>query len=145
MTDLTDFAADGGDPEPPHVAVQGAVKAPHGDATRVVGMWGHCEERGALAYVSERDSERHRLRALDAYAISTYTLELLTALRAEYVFIAETDTGDVYEYELADFTEYGDLVPERFLEDTNDPQRYATRAGAWRKWSNHAGDLQTDG
>lgn len=127
------------DKQPPTISTRGNVHAPTAKGTRIAGKWGVVPERGCLGYVTKRDSHAHRIRSLDAYAISTSVLRNLERLKVGRVFIHETDTGDVYEYLLEDFTEYGRIVPGHILEDDTDPQRFHSRDDPAALWPKHAG------
>lgn len=139
MTTLAEFDAGNGE-DPPLIRKEGRVLTTDSKRTRTAG-WHGPTNRGAVGYVTSRDSHEHRIRALDAYAISTSVLRKLELIDAEVLLVVEEDTDAVFEYRLEDFTEYADLVPERFLYDASDPQRYVPRTNAYAEWPNHRGDV----
>lgn len=124
--------------DPPTISTTGRVLAPTPDEAKAAGKWGHVPERDCLGFVTQRDSHAHRIRKFDAYALSVSVLNTLTDLGVERVFIHETDTGDVYEFLLDDFTEWGKPVPDDVLEHPSDPQRYHSRDDPAALWSGHA-------
>lgn len=144
--DLREF---GINPDPPAPRIQKRTPIYAGlneDGTRrTVGHVGLCPDRGdddvvASVFVTKRDSHDHRIRALDAYAISEDALPRLTDRDIKRLFVHETDTGHVYEYRMRQFTE-GPNVPNHYLATRGDPQRFVTRDDAAYTWADHGGRL----
>ena len=123
--------------EPPRVFTRGAIKAVTPDGTKLAARWGEGKNRDGRVIVAKKDSQKHRLRALDAYAFSTDAIRTMEQFGAERVFIHETDTGDVYEFSLDDFTDWGTPVPAKFLDSPDDPQRYHERDDPLHRWPGH--------
>lgn len=130
---LDDFGVESEDP--PRIRKRERVLTKHGERTLMAGWHGETN-RGEMGFVSVRNSHTHRIRALNAYAISVDVLDKLDARDVSVVLIVEEDTGDVWEYDIGAFDTH---VPETFLNRRDDPQRYATatRDAARGKWENH--------
>lgn len=107
-----------------------------GRRTRTVG-WHGPTTRGVRGFVTARDSHEHRIRALNAYAISQKVLDKLRDRNVELILVAETDTGKVLEYSPFDFS---NSVPSEYLSDKRDPQSYAETNDA-TVWPDHHGDV----
>lgn len=144
MTDLSDFGVDA-TPDAPHFQKKGRVHAgskqtERGEVSRTVGWWGVCPERNCRAYLTDRDPDEHKWRALGgdagAWAISDSALRKLDRLGVKRVFVRETTTGDVYEYRLAAFDR---RVPEKM--NPPEPQSYVPAGAYWEKWTGHGDDL----
>jgi len=108
------------------------------------GWWGACPGRGCLGYATERDSYAHRLRELGAYAISVNVLQKIQTLGVERVFVVETDTGTILEYRIEQFLEEGEAVPDEYLQDIYDPQRFAGTELAAGRWEDAFGAFYRD-
>ena len=129
-------------PEAPHMKKKGSIRANiDAETSRIVGYHGISPERECRAFVTSRDSDEHRLRALDAYAISDRALSMVEAFGIERIYIVETDTGTVYEFRASDYLTDGDPVPEEFLMTAHDPQTYRRRDEALHRWRDHAGEF----
>jgi hypothetical protein len=130
--DLTDFGGGVTPPDEPHI--QKRQKVPHtvGEKRIIAGWVGPCPERDCRAYVSERDSHKHRIRALDAYGISTAVLRRLREWGVGRVFVLE-DSRRVYEFTMAAWTD-APAVPDEYLLRADDPQRYIERSAAGYTW-----------
>lgn len=128
----------------PRVQKEREVSVAFGDGRRQAGYYGLCPERTARAYVSKRDSKRHRFFALGgeggAYAISESVLNRLVMVGASVILIHEVDTSDVLEYSLRDFIHDGNPVPHRMLQRHDDPQRWRAVSDATR-WPDHGTKL----
>lgn len=138
MTTLDEFGVEGEDP--PVIKKKGRVLVDAGNRTRTAG-WHGPTNRGGVGFVTARDSHEHRLRALDAYAISKSVLRKLALLEAVVILVVETDTDAVFEFTFEDYVEYGEVVPEKFNANPRDPQRYVPRTKAYAEWPNHRGDV----
>jgi len=134
MSDLSDFGGGVQPPEPPHI--QKKRKVPHtvGEKRIIAGWVGPCPERGCRAYVSERDSDKHRIHALDAYGISEGVLRRLGGWGVGRVFIVE-DSSTVYEFTMRAWKDAPE-VPDKYLMREDDPQRYIKRVDCSDCWSN---------
>lgn len=149
---LADFGG-GATQDPPRVKKDEAIHISVGGNPRHVGYLAEVETEGYArwAYVTARDSDEHRIRYLKqnqrgAYAVSIHALVTIERAaqrrgtsRPATVFVAEVDTGDVYEYAGGALFD-GPAVPEKFLESASDPQKYVTRDGARHIWHDHAPD-----
>jgi len=105
------------------------------DGTRVAGWFGTIPERNSNGFLTDRHPDRHRIRALDAYAFSTGAIDVMKAVDCGYVLVREKGKGDVYEWTF-DALRYADLVPESYLQHPDDPQRYLPRESARAIWRN---------
>lgn len=146
MTDLTDFGVDDTTPGPPQVRKREAIHISTGGGVRHVGHLVDVPTDGypRLGYLTTRDSEEHRLRAVDGYAVEVHGLEQIAyaaskrgADRPGVVFVHETDTNDVYEFTAAQLFE-GEYVPDG-LNPGFDAQRYVARSDAEHIWADHGG------
>jgi hypothetical protein len=134
MTDLTDFGGGVTPPDEPHI--QKKRKVPHtvGEKRIIAGWVGPCPERQVRAYVSERDSDTHKIHALDAYGISEGVLRRLGGWGVGRVFIVE-DSQSVYEFTMRAWKD-APQVPDQYLMREDDPQRYIERTQAKHRWEN---------
>lgn len=126
--------------EPPTIRKEGRVVVHTPGGTRVAGWLGTIPERGDSGFVAERDSHLHRIRALDAYAISLTALRILEQAECGYVLVHETDTDAVYEWKATAFIQ-GNEVADRYLQHSNDPQRFCKRDSARAIWRDHGSEL----
>lgn len=115
----------------------------HVPDVRVAGWFGTVPERESNALLTDRHPDRHRLRALDAYAFSTVAIDVMKAVDCGYVLVREQGVGDVYEWKF-DALRYADLVPEEFLEHPDDPQRFLPRESARAVWRRVGDALEPD-
>lgn len=127
----------------PTIGKSGRVIVHVPDGTNTVGWLGTIPERDGNGLITERDSHKHRIRALDAYAFSISAIDTMRAVDLDYVLVAETDTGDVYEWKF-DAIRYGDDVPDTFLEHPEDPQRFVPRDSARAIWRDHLDSVYRD-
>lgn len=149
---LADFGG-GATQDPPSVKKDEAIHISVRGNTRHVGYIVGVPTEGypQWAYLTQRDSDKHRIRKLKpekegAYAVSIHALvdieqaaQRRGTQRPGTVFVHELDSGDVYEYD-ADSLFDGPTVPDDFLESVSDPQKYVTREGARHVWPDHAPD-----
>lgn len=119
--------------EPPTFQRAGRVQVHTPDGTKVAGYHGTIPERESNGFLSDRNSHKHRIRALDSYAFSITLVDTLKALDPGFVLVRETDTGDVYEWK-AEALFYADEVPDQFLEHADDPQLHLPRESARAIW-----------
>lgn len=122
--------------DPPTFVFAGRMQIHTSTGVRIAGFYGRCPERGAKAAMSKRNSHQHRLRALDAYAFSLTVIGVMEKLDTEYLFVYETNTGDVYEWKYTALR-YADEVPDKFLDSAGDPQKYIPRQSARAVWHGH--------
>lgn len=88
---------------------------------------------GEKAYVSPRKRSVHYFRLHEGYAVSDQILDYLDKSGMAYILIQETDTGNVLEYHLRDFVDFG--IPVEHEEgdpQTCVPEKHATT------WNGHA-------
>lgn len=149
-TDLGDFGG-GATRDPPRVRKRKAINMKLAGELKHPG---HLVEivtpdraaQPAIGFLTTRDSHDHRIRYLKqdaggAYGVSRGVISevnemahrLLGADRIQSFFVAETDTGDVYEWRM-DRLERAPAVPEQYLETKRDPQVYLTRDSAEYVW-----------
>lgn len=141
--DLTDFGGGVQPPDPPTIKKTNSVQHSMGDKRVTAGWIGPCPERDGMAYVTKRERQRHRIRALDAYGISEGVLRRLAGAGVATVLVHEAGgkyDGRVLEFTLAQFTD-GDEVPEEYLMRTDDPQRYVPVNEAAEVWPDHGDSL----
>lgn len=131
---------DGDGSEPPRIKKRNKVSVTVGERRKTAG-WTGPTNRGEYGFVSVRNSHEHRIRALDAYAISMTVLHKLVDKHVKVVLVVESDTGDVYEYRLKQFAGEEQTVPEEFQMTEDDPQRYVERRNRHRFWSDHKSDV----
>ncbi|AGM11234.1 hypothetical protein M197_gp70 [Haloarcula hispanica tailed virus 2] len=139
MSDLTDFGGGVQPPDPPHIQKRKQVPLSVGEKRITAGWIGPVPEREALGYVTKRDEREHRIRALDAYGISTRVLRRLEGNGVEVVLVHEAESDRVLEFTLQQYLT-ADEVPDRYLMRQDDPQRYVVRADATENWE-HGADL----
>jgi hypothetical protein len=130
--DLTDFGGGVTPPDEPHLQKRRKVHHRVGEKRIVAGWVGPCPERQCRGYVSERDSDTHRIHALDAYGISEGVLRRLGSWGVGRVFIVE-DSQRVYEFTMRAWKN-ASQVPDRYLMREDDPQRYIERIDARQTW-----------
>ncbi|UBF22627.1 hypothetical protein HRTV-25_gp46 [Halorubrum tailed virus 25] len=88
---------------------------------------------GEKAYVSPRARRSHYFRLHEGYAVSDQILDYLDKSGMAYILIQETDTGNVLEYHLRDFVDFGiPIEHEEADPQTCVPEKHATT------WSGHA-------
>lgn len=114
--------------EPPVIVRETAVHHPDPERSEVIGWTGTWAN--GTCYVSIRSREEHFFRKLEGYAISEGVLATLLARPVQTVFIAEKDTGTVYEF---DRTQFEDGTVLAF--DGYDQQRMVPVADARRDWT----------
>jgi hypothetical protein len=91
---------------------------------------------GEKAYVSPRTRTAHYFRLHKGYAISDSILEYLRQSGIQVVLIQERDTGNVLEYQIQDFEDFGiHIMEERGDPQTCVPEKHAT------VWEDHSGGL----
>jgi len=129
VTDLSDFNGGIQPPDPPQIKMVKKVPLAFGENRKTAGWIGPVPERKALGFVTKRDSQEHRIRALNAYSISEKVLKRLTAQDVQVVLIHEKDRDRVLEYTLQQFRD-ADNVPEKYLMRPDDPQRFVRLRGA---------------
>lgn len=132
--------------EPPTFERAGRVHVHTPDGTKTAGYHGTIPERNSNGILCDRDSHKHRLRALDAYAFSISAISTMEDMGAGFVLVRETDTGDVYEWKF-EAVRYADEVPDKFLDHPDDPQKYVPRDSARAVWYDHGGSviIESDG
>lgn len=135
MTDLSDFGVTR-KIDPPTIERRQKIRVGVGNETRITGAVGPTN-RDTIGYVTRRDSNKHRLQALDVYAISDRVLSRLESLNVETVLVAVIDTKHVREYDLDGFDT---PVPLKYLETANDKQKFAAY-GPTHIWENHYPDV----
>jgi len=113
------------------------------DDSKVIGWFGTIPERESNGLLTDRYPDRHRLKALDAYAFSTVAIDVMKAVDCGFILVREKGNGDVYEWKF-DALRYADLVPEIYLEYLDDPQRYLPRESARAIWRCLGDDLEPD-
>jgi hypothetical protein len=134
---------DAGD-EWPTVSIYGNIKIRTPDGARVVARWGQSPELGARVALADK-REHHRIHKLGddgAFAFSTEALDLMTGIGVRRILIREPDTGDVYDYGIEDFTEWGEPVPPDVLDHEDDPQTWVDRADPLDYYPGHAGAVE---
>lgn len=145
---------------PPRLVKRGGIQTAgqsDGDGRTTIGYHGPIPSRNAYGVAKPVTRERHRFRALDAYAISMDALSVIGSIHevddgyttddpVSIILIAEEDTGRVYEFDASLFLnpdEHGadaNRVPDKFLHDVGDKQVYAT-TGAATAWDGLADDV----
>jgi len=138
---------------PPRIRKRGGINTGNGPDSTRIGHHGEIPSRDTYGFIKPVTRGRHRIYALDAYAISTDAIEVLRRLHTTgpcdpvmVVLVAEDDTGDVYEFDAGMFfnpDNHGsdaNPVPESMLHDSSDPQVYAS-CDAARKWPDFAADV----
>lgn len=129
--------------DPPTFERSGRIQIHTPDGTKVAGYHGTIPEREGNGVLSDRNSHKHRLRALDAYAFSLTAIEVMESIDADYVLVRETDSGDVYEWKF-EAIRYADEVPDKFLDHPDDPQKYVPRESARAVWRERGSRLVSD-
>lgn len=121
----------------PHIEKKRKLHIKTGPRVRTPGWVGRMDD-GSIGYSTDRHSEHHRIKVLDAYAISNDVLSKLRRTGVDTILIVETDTRDVLEYPRAMFHgPHSDDVPDEFSQHKDDPQRFVGTQHATR-WPNHA-------
>lgn len=143
--DLTDFGARDSTP-PPRIQRQHTIQTRQTYPHRVAGSVGPIPQRNTMGFLKECERAEHwyhtfKADAGGAYAISTDAFRRAKQRGANVVLVAESDTGDVYEWPLRLFD--GQRVPTAYLEHKDDPQVYATIETA-DVWEDHASDVEID-
>lgn len=100
----------------------------------LAGYRGPVPARQAYGFVQFCTRDSHRIRALDAYALSETLLTRIRKLGCKVVLFAETDTGTVYEFHERQFTE---AVPRQYNPVVDDPQRYVALDTCWASYPDH--------
>ena len=121
----------------------GQVLAHTPSVARVAGHVGIIPERSAPGFLSDRNSYEHRIRGLDSYAFSLTCLYTLDRFGVGTILIRETDTNDVYEWGW-DAVRTAEMVPDKYLADSTDPQKYLTRGSALAVWRDHGVGLNPE-
>lgn len=139
--DLSDFT--NRDERAPTIHTDEAIRMRiPGKGVTHVGWRGPVPSRNAYGFMQERHSEKHRIRALDAYALSNRVLTRIRSFGCRRVLVAETDTGTVYEFHERQFT---DPVPKQYNPQAeDDPQCYVRRTEAWNAWQSHSQDVRIE-
>jgi len=115
----------------PRVKAVGRVRIQTPDGENTVARWGQSPELNERVAILHRDCHQriHKLGTEGAFAISNKGLDIMTSLGVRRLFFKEPDTGDVYEYKIEDFTEWGERVPDNICEYPKaDPQTWVDRA-----------------
>lgn len=140
---LSDFGG-GRTDDPPGIVKRQAIHGGHSrdGSSRKTGHYGTMPNRPCPGFYTKRDSEAHKIHAIDpngAYAISDDVLEKLAAKGVGRILIHEYDTGDVLEFRFKEFSD-GPSVPDSIATD-NDPQTYQRPEDAWAIWTDHGDDV----
>lgn len=112
------------------------VPVPAPDMEGTAGVLGVLDNE-KRAYMTPRNRDAHYFRKHQGYAVSDKILNELQRQGVLRVLVRETDTGDVIEYEVAQFLNDGIPVAEEY----GDPQTCVPEEQA-RVWSGHAEDLE---
>ena len=91
---------------------------------------------GEKAYVTPRTRSRHFFRLHEGYAISDQIIDYLGRSGMSVILVQEQDTGNVLEYHLRDFTDFGIPVKHEDKDpQTCVPEKHAT------VWEDHNGGV----
>ena len=91
---------------------------PHHETGENTAVGNYAESNRGRAYLSARTRTEHFYRKKAAYCLSTDLIHALDADGIDVVFIAESDTGTMFEYTTAQF-----LGPDSFPLNHDDHQR----------------------
>lgn len=116
---------------PPRAQKEHKVTATNSNQT--AGWVGPSPNRDVYIFAKVCERGKHRLRELEAYALSDTVLSKVASYGAQRIFVIELDTGDVLEWPARDFDR---SVPKKYLQDDDDPQTCAIDAHA-KVWTNH--------
>lgn len=146
MSDRTELGDFGGGitDEPPQIRKRKAVHGGHSPdgSSRKTGHYGTMPNRPCPGFYTKRDSETHKIHAIEpdgAYAISDDVLEKLSSMGVGRILIHEYDTDRVLEFRFKEFAD-GPSVPDHIGTD-NDPQTYQRPGDAWAIWDGHGDDV----
>jgi hypothetical protein len=134
---LDDFGG-GTTRDKPFVERKRIVWAPP-EHTKPAGFLGRDKSRDVKTYTTRRTGY-HFYYLGDGYAISDSIIRKLRELEIPYILIHEKGEGDVYEFRLRQY-ENGEAVPERDLDDLEDPQTYVEIDEHIAKWPAYQREL----
>jgi len=118
--------------------VEPLANVPHPTKEKSVGIVGNVQPRNnKRGYVSHRrrhGPEKGFFEKGNGYSISDEVLRKLMRFDVKFVYIAETDTGKVHEFNINSF-----INGQRF--DEGDPQHCAEINSAIKTWEDHESEL----
>lgn len=138
LDEYTDGERPGERPRPKVYLTSNAtcIHAPQG---KVAGYVDRDKDRGHLAFVTRRHSEKHRFHKYDGYAISLRVLAAAQGHDAEYVYVWAHDIETTYVFSLQQYLDGRD-VPEEYTPE-DDPQKVIPDAAAQEVWDDEVSPL----